>query len=248
MDRFRGRPSAAGIPDFSFHGHPLARHTRNTVGMSFKNNQSSSQSKTTSANVSFHDGVSTAETGWRAHLSAVARGDESALATLYDATSSLVYSVALRILMNRSDAEEVTLDVYTQVWRQAAAFDPRRGNVGTWLVMLARSRAIDRARLRSNRSRREESGVETLRLASNQPTPEQAAADSQLTRQINRALAVLSPEQRQVIEMSYFFGLSHSEVAARLRQPIGTVKTRIRLGMMRLRAVFEVAVVESAVT
>jgi len=157
--------------------------------------------------------------------------------------------VALRILRNPLDAEEVTLDVFLQVWRRAASFDPRRGSVATWLVLMARCRAIDRLRSLSARLKHEEPGsAENLNLACGMASPEKAAAGGERQRRLAEALAVLTAEQRQVIELAFFAGLTHTEVAARLRQPIGTVKTRIRLGMMKLRAAFEARALESAVT
>jgi RNA polymerase sigma-70 factor (ECF subfamily) len=172
---------------------------------------------------------------WNQRLEQVAQGDSEAPARLYDATHPLVYALALRILDDVADAEEVTLDVYTQVWKTARNFDPGRGTVSAWLVMLARSRAIDRLRVASKRRRREETRDEVPDIPASTPSPEEASLLSQQRRRVRAALDTLALDQRQAIELAFFSGLSHSELAAKLGQPLGTVKTRIRLGMMKLR-------------
>lgn len=165
----------------------------------------------------------------------IASGDEQAFAALYDHTCGLVHALALRILGNQADADEVTLDVFTQVWRTAGAFRPERGSVLGWLTMVARSRALDRLRSRSSREQHE--GVMPLPLDA--PTedcgPEQTASLREQQQRVRAALRALPPEQRQLIELAYYGGLSQSELAVALRQPLGTVKTRVRLGMMKLR-------------
>ncbi|MBI4484125.1 MAG: sigma-70 family RNA polymerase sigma factor, partial [Acidobacteria bacterium] len=128
-------------------------------------------------------------------------------------------------------AEEVTFDVYTQVWRSAKSFDAQRGTITAWLVTLTRSCAIDRLRSVAVRSQHEEHLPEFPQMAASPENPEQ----SQQRRLVRAALEVLPPEQRQAIEMAFFSGLSHSEVATKLGLPLGTAKTRIRLGMMKLR-------------
>lgn len=172
---------------------------------------------------------------WNDCLVGIAEGDAEALAKLYDGTSQLVYSLAVRILGNQSDAEEVTLDVYSQVWRNSRNFDPRRGSATAWLVMLARSRAIDRLRCEAGHRKRDEPLEGVPEVPASTLSPEQAAALGQQRRLVRAALAKLSPEQREAIELAFFSGFSHSEVAARTGQPLGTVKTRIRLAMMTLR-------------
>jgi len=161
----------------------------------------------------------------------IAAGDQAALASLYDATNRLIYGMTLRILGNPADAEEVTLDIYTQVWRGASNFDEGRGSVVAWLTTMARSRAIDRLRARANRGRREEALMDLDNAA-----PAQSPTLPGVEREVQAALRALAPEQREAIELAYWFGYSHSELAARLGQPLGTVKTRIRMGMMRLRS------------
>jgi RNA polymerase sigma-70 factor (ECF subfamily) len=165
-------------------------------------------------------------------LSRIAAGDEGALARLYQESGKLVHGLALRILRNPADAEEVVLDVFIQVWRTAARFDPCRGSAMTWLVMMTRSRALDRLRSRELRSRREEPLGELA-------TDPRAAAPEEMTareerRRVRAALAAIPPEQRELVELAFFSGFSHREVAARMGQPLGTVKSRIRSGMRRL--------------
>jgi len=167
----------------------------------------------------------------------IAAGDHAALASLYDATNRLIYGMALRILGNPADAEEVTLDIYTKVWRDASKFDDRRGSVVAWLMTMARSRAIDRLRSRANRIRHEEPLME-LDGATTDATV-QAREHAGVGREVHAALKTLAPEQREAIELAYWYGYTHSELAARLGQPLGTVKTRIRTGMMKLRAQLE---------
>ena len=171
---------------------------------------------------------------WNSYVRRAAAGDQQAFATLYDETSNLVYSVALRILGNEADAEEVALDVYAQVWRTAAKFTNERGSVNAWLIMLARSRAIDRFRSRK-RSRAEESVDALMQLAGGGPNPEQVSLFVENSERIRTALQSISPEQREAIELAFFSGYTQSELAEHLGQPLGTVKIRIRLGMMKLK-------------
>jgi RNA polymerase sigma-70 factor (ECF subfamily) len=172
---------------------------------------------------------------WVGWISQVARGDESALASFYDATRRLVYGLAFRILGDTSAAQEVTLDVYLQVWRQARRFDSARGRVSTWLLVMARSRALDKLRVRPQESSQHED-LETLAEArSEAPSPEESAVIAQLLAHVRLTLKTLSEEQRKVIELAYFSGLSQNEIALKLNQPIGTIKTRIRSGLVKLR-------------
>jgi RNA polymerase sigma-70 factor, ECF subfamily len=165
----------------------------------------------------------------------VATGDQSALAALYDATNRLIFSLVLRVLGDMSSAEEVLIDVYTQVWRQAASYDANRGAPLAWMATIARSRAIDRLRSGWQEQRRKEPLDVLGDAPANAASPEESAAASELQKLVREALNVLTPEQRQVIELAYYSGLSHSEIAEKLNQPLGTVKTRTRLGMMKLR-------------
>jgi RNA polymerase sigma-70 factor (ECF subfamily) len=172
---------------------------------------------------------------WLHYVERSAGGDQGAFASLYDASRNLVYSTALRILGEPADAEEVTLDVYMQVWRNAKDYSPQRGSVAAWLVLQARSRAIDRARSRSTRTRREEPFDQGAQFRSADPGPESETEALQRRRRVVVALDTLPPEQRQVIELAFFSGLTHTELAAHLDQPLGTVKTRVRQGMIKIR-------------
>ncbi|MEK7829648.1 MAG: sigma-70 family RNA polymerase sigma factor [Acidobacteriota bacterium] len=165
----------------------------------------------------------------------IAKSDQSALATLYDTTNRLAYGLILRVLGDASTAEEVLLDVYTQVWRQAANYDTGRGSPLAWITTIARTRAIDRLRAGwQDRQRKEPLDLLNDRETS-AANPEQASVNSERQQFVRTALSALSPEQREVIELAYYGGLSHSEIATKLNQPLGTVKTRTRLGMMKLR-------------
>lgn len=172
---------------------------------------------------------------WVDWISQVARGDEYALASFYEASSRLVYGLAFRLLGDASAAQEVTLDVYMQVWRRAKRFDSARGRVYTWLMVMARSRAIDRLRV----SPRDPAQIDSLEAAaetrSETPGPEESAVTSQLLAYVRLNLKTLSEEQRQAIELAYFSGLSQNEIALQLNQPIGTIKTRIRHGILKLQ-------------
>jgi RNA polymerase sigma-70 factor (ECF subfamily) len=164
-----------------------------------------------------------------------AGGDQGAFALLYDASRHLVYATALRMLGEPADAEEVTLDVYLQVWRNAKDYADRRGTVGAWLVMLARSRGIDHLRSRASRKRREEPFQEFAQFRSTEPGPDREIEIAQRRSRVVSALDTLPPEQREVIELAFFSGLTHTELATQLNQPLGTVKTRVRQGMIKIR-------------
>lgn len=168
---------------------------------------------------------------WHGYVQRIAAGDTAALADLYDSSNRVIYGMVLRIVRNPADAEEVTLDIYAQVWRNAASFDAQRGSVIAWLMTTARSRAIDRLRAAANRGRREEPLVAEEALASPATHGEHG-----IGREVQTALRALAPEQREAIELAYWYGYSHAELAVRLGQPLGTVKTRIRMGMMKLRS------------
>lgn len=168
-------------------------------------------------------------------ISSVAAGNQSALAELYDRSSRVAFGLIVRVLGDAAMAEEVTLDVYTQVWRQAKAYDSSRGTPLAWLLTIARTRAIDR--LRSGKQERQRSepleSADTVKAAAGDP--EESSVLSEQQRIVQGALAALSADQREVIELAYFQGLSQSEIATTLGQPLGTVKTRTRLGLIKLR-------------
>lgn len=172
---------------------------------------------------------------WAQLIALSAQGDQGALARLYDRTSSQVYGLSFKILGNREAAEEVTLDVYAQVWRQAHTYDHDRGAPGAWLMMLARTRAIDRFRAGAAEYGRIESLDAIDLFASKDDSPEQDVESQERRRYVQEALRELTAEQRQAIALAYFYGLSQSEIAEKLQVPLGTVKTRMRSGMIKLR-------------
>ena len=174
------------------------------------------------------------EAALAALMARAAEGGQRALAALYDETSALVYGLALRILRDQQAAEDVTIDVYLQVSRQVSSYNATRGTPSAWLLTLTRSRAIDRLRQEAHRRAREEP-LEATHMPSRTAGPEECTATTELRCLVQHALARLTPEQRQVIDLAYYAGLSHTEIAAQLDQPLGTVKTRIRTGLMRLR-------------
>jgi RNA polymerase sigma-70 factor (ECF subfamily) len=166
-------------------------------------------------------------------LKAIAARDEAALAELYDRYDRILFGLLMRILNNREEAEDVLQEVFLQVWRKAADFDESRGRPFTWLVTLARSRGIDRLRTLASRERVAEAGAREV-------TEEisDAATDAFKSEQrglVSNALATLPDEQKRPIMLAYFDGLTQSEIARHLGAPLGTVKTRMRMGMIRLR-------------
>jgi RNA polymerase sigma-70 factor, ECF subfamily len=168
-------------------------------------------------------------------LERMARGDHEALAVLYDRHSRLVYSLAVRIVRDQGDAEDIVQEVFSQAWRQAGRYEARRGNVIAWLLNLTRSRAIDRLRGRQSRP---EAASESL-LAIDMPdlalpVDEQLSLEGRATR-VRAAIEELSVLQRVAIELAFYEGLTHVEIAERLELPLGTVKTRIRQGLLKLK-------------
>jgi RNA polymerase sigma-70 factor (ECF subfamily) len=172
---------------------------------------------------------------WVAQIKQIATGDQAALAQFYDVTNRLAFGLIMRILNDRSTAEEVLLDVYAQVWRQAGNYRLERGTPLAWLTTIARTRALDRLRAGRQELQRKESLDAVADARSFDADPEETAASHEHQRLVRRALAALAFEQRQVLELAYFSGMSHSEIAAHLGQPLGTVKTRTRLGMIKLK-------------
>ena len=166
-------------------------------------------------------------------LQAIARRDETALAQLYDRYRVILFGLLLRILHNREEAEDVLQEVFLQVWRRAADFDENRGRPFTWLVTLARSRAIDRLRSLAARDRVALAGAR-------EPSEEVSdAVDDALKSEqksvVTTALAQLPEEQQQPLLLAYYDGLTQSEIAKKLNAPLGTVKTRMRAGLKKLR-------------
>ncbi len=165
----------------------------------------------------------------------IGQGDQAAFTALYNATHAFVYGLALRIVRDQTAAEDVTIEVYLQLHQQAARYNPARGTPAAWLLTLTRSRAIDRLRRETVHSQCE-SLPEPMPFVSPLPDPEAQSVMAERRVMVRKALAALTKEQRQVIEIAYYTGLSHSQIAAQLGQPLGTVKTRIRIGLNALRA------------
>jgi len=169
-----------------------------------------------------------------------AAGEERAIAGLYDRYGHVLYAVAYRIVGERADAEEVVVDAFAQAWRDAPRFEPARGSVAGWLTMIVRSRALDLVRARSRRHRITTTAAAArpdapLAMGARQPDPTVGMDHAERRREVREALAALSAPQREAIELAYYEGLSQSEIAERLQEPLGTIKTRIRLGMQKLR-------------
>ena len=167
-------------------------------------------------------------------MSRVAQGDGDAFARLFDQHAPVVLGLLYRILGSRGEAEEVLQEVYLQVWTQSARYDEGRSSPRGWILMLARSRALDRLRRRdASRRREEEAGAEAL--AATRPVGTERLEARERRDRVSSALDLLSPEQRRCIELAFFEGLTHTQIAERLEAPLGTVKSRILLGMNKLR-------------
>lgn len=175
-------------------------------------------------------------------LQRMAAGDEQALGTFYDRWQPLVHGVVLRILRQPDDVEDVVEEAFWQAWRQAARYETGRGSVQTWLLTIARSRALDRARA-VTRLREDpivgESGELVVHLAAD-GDPSMNAEATERRSIVLAALADLPTEQREALELGYFGGLSQTEIAERTGQPLGTVKTRMRLAMQKLKSRLQV--------
>jgi RNA polymerase sigma-70 factor (ECF subfamily) len=174
------------------------------------------------------------EAEWVGLVRAVAARDEAALHALYRRSGRLVFALAVRIGGSRETAEEVTLDVFHGVWERASAYDPANGTVLGWIMNQARSRAIDRLRF-EHRRKRVDPGMEEP-LVEPAADPVDLLALKQAGEKLRQALEVLTPDERAAIEAAFFSELSHGEVAVRLDAPLGTVKTRIRSGLQKLRS------------
>ncbi len=167
-----------------------------------------------------------------AMISAIRSGDQNAMGQLYDRYSSIVYSVALRVLGDTGIAEDILQEVFIQLWRNPGLFDSTRGNLGAWLAVIARNRAIDLLR-----KRRPESDIADV-LVSVEPD---LAGDTERARAMEKVRGVLGtmpPAQRTALEMAYFEGLTHTEISTKTGEPLGTIKTRIRAGLLALRKAF----------
>lgn len=166
-------------------------------------------------------------------------GDASAMSALYDRYAPGLLGLALRITREQADAEEVVVDTFAQAWREAARFEVGRGSVAAWLVTIARSRALDLLRARSRRGRLDDAAeaerAAPVAMGSGFVSPIASVLADERARKIQDALLVLPDAQRTAIELAYFEGLSQSEIAERLHEPLGTVKTRLRLGLRKMR-------------
>ena len=174
-------------------------------------------------------------------LRRVAAGDLQAMSDFYDQTATPLFSVALRILGDAGEAQEVIQDVFVQIWEKASTFDALLGSAFHWALSIARHRAIDRARSRERRARLvmqlQESGAAELAPAT---APDADTAGAEDAAAVRAALTSLPPDQRQAIELAFFAGLTHPEIAEALRQPLGTIKARIRRGLLKMRESLQV--------
>ena len=169
-------------------------------------------------------------------LSAVAKQDRTAFEALYRKTSAHIFSVILRVVSDRAEAEDLLQDVYINVWRRAAAFDATRGSAMTWLIALARNRAIDR--LREHRESTLDD-ADALAIHSDDPTPSRLAEASEARLRLERCLQLLQPQHRNAVREAFFSGLAYSELAQRLDVPLGTLKSWIRRSLMQLKGCLE---------
>jgi RNA polymerase sigma-70 factor, ECF subfamily len=173
------------------------------------------------------------EQDWATLVQSIAAGDQLALHALYEMAYRIVFTLMMRITVNRETAEELTIDVFQDVWRRASHYDPANGTVLAWIMNQARSRAIDRLRF-DNRKKRSEGG-DVPPLAEAAADPHDVLELQEQGEALRVALATLTVDERQAIEATFFAGLTHAEAAMRLNQPLGTIKTRIRSGLRKLR-------------
>jgi RNA polymerase sigma-70 factor (ECF subfamily) len=177
-------------------------------------------------------------------IAAMARGDERAAAQLYDKYSAPLFALAVRIVGESADAEDVVLDTFTQAWNSSPRYEAGRGSVLGWLITIARTRALDLVRGRGRRSKAVDTasrsmGDEPVGVAGHTVSAADSVELAERATAVNSALNVLSGSQRSCIELAFYEGLTHSEIAERLGEPLGTIKTRIRLGMQKLRDVLQ---------
>jgi RNA polymerase sigma-70 factor, ECF subfamily len=173
------------------------------------------------------------EQAWAALVQSIAAGDQLALHELYEMAHRLVFTLIMRITADRETAEELTIDVFHDVWRRASRYDATNGTVLGWIMNQARSRAIDRLRFESRKKRNHGGDVQPLDEMAADPCDVLEMREQRES--LRAALAALTPDERQAIEITFFSGLTYAEAAARLRQPLGTIKTRIRSGLHKLR-------------
>jgi RNA polymerase sigma-70 factor, ECF subfamily len=172
------------------------------------------------------------EHDWATLVQSIAAGDQLALHALYERTHRIVFTLIMRMTANRETAEELTLDVFHDVWRQAARYDATTGSVLAWIMNQARSRAIDRLRFENRKKRNGNGDLPEAEIAAD---PRDVIELREQGEALRLALIKLTPDEREAIETTFFAGLTHAEAAARLNQPLGTIKTRIRSGLHKLR-------------
>jgi RNA polymerase sigma-70 factor (ECF subfamily) len=180
--------------------------------------------------------VRVSEKDWVRLVQAIAGGDQLALHSFYEWTHRIVFTLIVRITNNRETAEELTLDVFHDVWRRASSYDPASGSVLGWIMNQARSRAIDRLRF-EQRKKRVNQYPDDPSTSTPARDPQEACQLEEQGRLLRGALEVLTPDERQAIETAFFSEMTYDEVATKLNQPLGTVKTRIRSGLGKLRQV-----------
>ena len=181
------------------------------------------------------------EEEWLKLVRAIVGGDQLALHSLFAQTNRIVFTLIVRITMNRETAEEVTLDVFYDVWRKASTYDPANGSVVGWIMNQARSRAIDRLRF-DQRKKRVNTYPLSLRPETDIVDPQQACLFKEQCRLLRDALDVLNEDERKAIETAFFSELTYEQTATNLNQPLGTVKTRIRSGLEKIREALQTKV------
>jgi RNA polymerase sigma-70 factor, ECF subfamily len=173
------------------------------------------------------------EHNWAMLVQSIAAGDQLALHALYEMSHRIVFTLIMRTTANRETTEELTVDVFHDIWRRASGYDPANGTVLGWIMNQARSRAIDRLRFENRKKRTRADDLELPAEAT--PDPRDVLETRERAETLRAALATLTPEERQAIETTFFAGFTHAEAAARLNQPLGTIKTRIRSALHKLR-------------
>lgn len=165
--------------------------------------------------------------------------NQDALEELYDRHARAVYSLVLRIAQQAATAEEIVQDVFMQLWRHADRYQASRGPLEPWLLTLARNRALDHVRLKGEKQRRREETLDLRPLICSAPNPESVVARGQRAERVRTLIRSLPQQQQRAIELAFFDGMTHGEIAAALREPLGTVKSWIRTGLLRLREALE---------
>jgi RNA polymerase sigma-70 factor (ECF subfamily) len=177
----------------------------------------------------------------RTLIQQIGAGDQKAFGILYDRYKTLVFSLAVKVADSHETAEDITLDVFTQIWKNADKYHPEKGSGKGWIASLARYRAIDtlrRRKVRSDINRPQWSDVQLEKLPSNDNTGE-ALEMAETRKKVSNAIAKLPEDQQEVLAMAYFKGYTHRQIAEALNEPLGTIKTRIRLGLQKLREIFK---------